>query len=1347
MSFYEDYNSDLFEETLNKYEFISNNINQKKEHVYQEPQQLLLKNYISQSTIYDSLLLFHDLGVGKCHAIDTPIIMFDGSIKKVQDIKVGDLLMGDDSTPRTVLSLARGEDNMYDIIPTKGEKYTVNEEHILCLKASGFPKVNENTNIHNKNFNVQWIENNKFQSKTFTYNKNNKKQKQQEALEFYNNIKNEQILEISVKDYLKLSNSRKSILKGYRTGIDFQPKNVPIDPYMIGYWLGDGTARDSAITCQDSAVLHYFVNNLGKYDLSLIHRKNSYTYGISGFNGKYHSNLFLSTMKNLNLQNNKHIPNIYKYNSRENRLKLLAGIIDSDGHYSRGMFEISQSIKHEKLIDDIIYLARSLGFACYKNIKKTTWTHNGIKQFGEAYRITISGKGLDQIPTLIPRKKASPRSQIKDVLVTGIKIEYVGRNNYYGFTLDKNCRYIMGDFTVTHNTCTSITISEGFKEYINNMGRKVVVLVKNKNIQRNFMNELVSKCTNDTYVNEKERELYFGININKTPQVQSVRKELINKVHRHINKNYSFLTYGTFVNRVLGIKEFEKDEMGRNTSKVKKIDGKIKRKTMKNPIVNFNNTVIIVDEAHNITNNDVYVALHQVLSRSYNFRIVLLTATPMYDNPKEIIEISNLLNINNGNYQLPIRNDLFKPIAYGEFKGKTILTKYNSKYINNRILKGGIIKITPDGENILKKTLLGKISYLKANEETFPKKIQNGIDLIKNRIGSLKVVYCQMSKYQYDIYLDALKNDLRMYSKFDISTAIQNLESAENTFEKVTISKSSSLYKNSSDASTMVYPNEEYGKVGFLNMFEKSKRSDDYSVNDKSILTSELRKYSAKLYVLLQNIQKSKGNVFIYSNYVSYGGTSLIKQLLLNNGYTEYLSSKKGEYNTFVIFDESTNMELREKYRRIYNSEENKEGKLIKIIVGSPIISEGITLKNVRQVHILEPAWNMSRINQIIGRAVRNFSHNDLDLEDRNVEIFKYVSVYYPKEESKKIDIKEEDIDIKYISKFFIDREKYILSEEKDRSNKIIERILKEISFDCDIMKNRNLRDSSFDNMSECDYQSCEFKCQLKPKGEIDKSTYDLYIQNFDKYDIDHIINKIKQMFKEYFVWHLDDIMNNIKTEKSYISDEAIYVSLNHLVENKTSLFDMYEREGFLINKGLYYMFNPNEIEINTSIYSKILNFEVFKNKYNLKEFVEKKVNKNIFKESIKEKKEKKKEVEEVKLSEADIKFNMKILNNKDIKIFGTYRQRGTKDNLFGPKDDKFRIVDTRDLELKEDDKRKTVSGMWIGSYKKPKLIDIVKYLNIELKNIDKLSLEEYDKDKLADIIKDHLIKNKLVLK
>jgi hypothetical protein len=101
------------------------------------PHQQFVKNFLSIQTPYNSLLLYGELGSGKCHAKGTPIMMFDGSIQLVENIKVGDDLMGDDSKPRKVLSLANGRDKMYDIIQSYGDTYRVNEEHILCLREHG----------------------------------------------------------------------------------------------------------------------------------------------------------------------------------------------------------------------------------------------------------------------------------------------------------------------------------------------------------------------------------------------------------------------------------------------------------------------------------------------------------------------------------------------------------------------------------------------------------------------------------------------------------------------------------------------------------------------------------------------------------------------------------------------------------------------------------------------------------------------------------------------------------------------------------------------------------------------------------------------------------------------------------------------------------------------------------------------------------------------------------------------------------------------------------------------------------------------------------------------------------
>lgn len=394
-------------------------------------------------------------GFGKCHGFNTPILMFDGSIKMVQDILEGELLMGDDSTPRRVLSLARGKDIMYDIISVKGEKYTVNQEHILCLKNTRKkPWVEIRIQNKKKRYDVKWWENNKERSKVC-----NTISEANELVEKKIN-KHQDIIEISVKDYLKQTKTFKHHFKGYRTEIDFPKKEVIIDPYMIGFWLGDGTSKGSQITTQDSTVLHYFVNNLSKYNLYLTKLKDLYGYGISGYSGKQNSNVFLSSLKELHLLNNKHIPHIYKCNSRENRLKLLAGLLDSDGNLCNDKCTFDFIQKSEILIDDVVYLCRSLGFACYKSKEIKGCWYKGKYKKDYYYRISISGQ-TDQIPTLCPRKKANPRKQIKDVLVTGILVKEVGYDNYYGFEIDGNRRYMMGDFTVTHNTvCALYALSE-----------------------------------------------------------------------------------------------------------------------------------------------------------------------------------------------------------------------------------------------------------------------------------------------------------------------------------------------------------------------------------------------------------------------------------------------------------------------------------------------------------------------------------------------------------------------------------------------------------------------------------------------------------------------------------------------------------------------------------------------------------------------------------------------------------------------------------------------------------------------------------------------------------------------
>jgi hypothetical protein len=341
-----------------------------------------------------ALLLIGNSGIGKCHGYDTPIIMYDGTIKMVQDIIPGDQLMGDDSTSRTVLGLGRGIDEMYEISNVKGDKYTVNSEHLLCLKYSSIPSI-----VHcadRKRYQVRWFDNKliKKMYKTFSYKNGNKETKYKNAQNYIDNIMkkyNNEII-ISVKNYLKLPKSIKNNLNGYKTGITFPEKKNDIDPYLLGVWLGDGTAGDL-----------------------------------------------------------DHIPSEYKCNSRENQLKLLAGLIDVDGYYNKtnNIYEIMQ--KNNTISNDIVFLARSLGFVCHsKKCKKIRMYNNETRE--EIYNITIYGNGLDEIPVLCPQKIGKPLHQINDPLVSGITVKSIGKDKYYGFELDGNHKYLLGNFTVTHNT-------------------------------------------------------------------------------------------------------------------------------------------------------------------------------------------------------------------------------------------------------------------------------------------------------------------------------------------------------------------------------------------------------------------------------------------------------------------------------------------------------------------------------------------------------------------------------------------------------------------------------------------------------------------------------------------------------------------------------------------------------------------------------------------------------------------------------------------------------------------------------------------------------------------------------
>jgi len=771
--------------------------------------QKIVRDYLNLYTPYRGLLLYHGLGSGKCHKKGTPIMLADGSIELVENLKVGDFLMGDNSTPRQIISLARGRDKMYDIIPIKGEKYTVNQEHILCLKASGFPKICRNNHKANTHYNIQWIENNEFKSKTFSFHpeKNDEPEVKENAYKFYNEIflnkeTNDNIYEISVKDYLKISNKKKAFLKGYRVPIDFPEKELPMDPYLIGYWLGDGSSYGPQITSQDSSVLKFFSNKLKEYNLSM-RFGNKYAYNIFG-NGRYGSNPFLTTLKNLNLIKNKHIPMIYKCNSRENRLKLLAGLIDSDGHLDRNNgFEFSQ--KNEELMDDVIYLARSLGFSCYKSEKKTSWTYKGIKNYGTAFRCHINGTGIEEIPTLIPRKRAESRKQIKDALVTGIKVEYVNEDEYYGFNLDGNHRYVMGDFTVSHNSLSSIAIAEGMKS-----AKKVIIMLP-ASLRRNYIEEL-KKGGDPLY---RKNQYWEWISIVTNPEALETLSSVLNLSVEFIKKKK-----GAWL---VNAKETEANYEGLSSEQKRSLNEQLeemifakyqfinynglrrdKFATMSNNFESniFDDKVVVIDEAHNFVSRivnklskekeipsdrtgrkervSIFLSLimYEMLLRANNAKIVLLSGTPVINYPNELGIMFNILRGYIKTWEIPLNiktsqkinqaeierifesEKLHDYIEYSASNKKLMITR-NPFGFENKVKEDGSYHGVTSDQKKRKDSKTGKTVFYERGQESdadFERKV---IHILRD--AGIEVILGEMQVHMFKALPDKLDEFLTLF--------------------------------------------------------------------------------------------------------------------------------------------------------------------------------------------------------------------------------------------------------------------------------------------------------------------------------------------------------------------------------------------------------------------------------------------------------------------------------------------------------------------------------------------------------------------------------------------------------
>lgn len=376
-----------------------------------------------------------------CHDPSQPILKHNGEIVPAGNVRVGDLLIGRDGNPRNVIAIHHGFTEMVRVTPTKGEPFIVTLDHPLTLVRTN------DGSIHSG-----------------------------------------RLIDVRVCDWLNWNSTLRHIHKLMRVPVRaFSPNPQTnlfddcIHPYLIGVMLGDGCLRDNlSLTSANRSLIVECQRLLADYRLEL-HDSGSNrsglarSYMIRDIERNRRARIwFRRRLDELGINNhhsgNKFIPTRYKVGTFEDRRQVLAGLMDTDGSLACSGFDFVS--KSPTLANDTAFVARSIGLAAYVSSCRKGCQTGAV---GTYYRVSISGD-CSIIPCRIERKQSPERAQKKSVLRTGFSVQRIGPGPYAGFTVDGDSRYLMGDFTLTHNSGKTILFSNLAKRLFDRTGQRTLIL-------------------------------------------------------------------------------------------------------------------------------------------------------------------------------------------------------------------------------------------------------------------------------------------------------------------------------------------------------------------------------------------------------------------------------------------------------------------------------------------------------------------------------------------------------------------------------------------------------------------------------------------------------------------------------------------------------------------------------------------------------------------------------------------------------------------------------------------------------------------------------------------------------
>lgn len=735
-------------------------------------------------------------------------------------------------------------------------------------------------------------------------------------------------------------------------------------------------------------------------------------------------------------------------------------------------------------------------------------------------------------------------------------------------------------------TCSAIGITEAIRSYSKYVSDfKKILIIASPNVQENFRLQLFNPSKLEKVNNSWTLSGCLGNSLIQELNVYQInnltKEDLISKINKIISKYYEFLGYIEFANRI------ERLYMNKGQVNIKIAQQKLKAE--------FEGSLIIIDEIHNIrqsgnTNKGdkkSASSLFKLVTFVKFLKIIFLTGTPMYNDPKEILYILNILNI----------NDNRSPIGIKEIFDK-----------NDEFIEGG--------EDLFKMKANGYVSYVRGeNPYIFPYLItpfmykspfsirnkeyprrQFNNKRIENPIQYLDLFLSKTSPIQQSGYEKYLSKVTDKFSDEDIAK-FEDMESFRYNEIMAPIQSLNIVYPI---RDTILLGEKGLNQVMRYDVRENppSRGNYEYTQLNGMFTYDKIGEYSSKIKVILDHIIESKGIILIYSQYID-GGIIPMALALEELGFIRYknknlfkkrrpplsinnLKREKKDVQmvqatySIICGDKMLSPNTNDEIEALTNN--NVNGERVKVVIISQSGSEGIDLNHIRQVHIMEPWYNMNRLEQIIGRARRNCSHAGLPLTERNVQIFLHAT-----------DMGEiESMDM-YL---------YRLSEKKSIKIGRVTRLLKSVSVDCLLNKeqqafykmdqkldltlsekidgepiviNRSIRDEAYTSL--CDYMdTCEFECINEFDDSDDISTY-----QYSSTKNNRVIDIIKDLFKQKHVYKKNYLLDTIKRKHKGIHLEEILRALRDLEIN--TLVDKFGRQGYLINTADIYFFQPIEIK------------------------------------------------------------------------------------------------------------------------------------------------------------------------